>query len=181
MKALRDFDIHIFKLSNGLHEYQFEIKDSFFELFENEIVQQGNLTVDISLEKTDRLIQLQADIQGKITLTCDRSLEEFEEEIHTEKSMLYKFGEEEQELSDDVMVIHKDTQLINFASILFEFILLEVPMKKIHPKYRDDYDEDDESEVFAVYISEVEETEEEESDNEETIDPRWEKLKNLKK
>ena len=178
MKALRDFDINVFKLSNGLHQYQFEIRDSFFELFENEIVNQGELTVDISLDKTDRMIQLQTQINGHITLTCDRSLEEFDEDIHTDRTMLYKFGEEEKELSDDVMVIHKDTQTINIASILFEFILLEVPMKKIHPKYRDDFDEE-EGELLAVYSSEEEEPEEETT--EEEIDPRWEKLKNLKK
>lgn len=181
MKALRDFDIHIFKLSNGLHQYQFEIGDAFFKLFKNELVQQGKLTVDISLEKSDRMIQLQPNIQGLITLTCDRTLEEFEEEIYSDRTMLYKFGEEEQELSEDVMVIHKDTQTINVASILLEFILLEVPMKKIHPKYRDEFDDDDESELLVVYTSEVDETEEEEPNNEEQIDPRWEKLKNLKK
>lgn len=181
MKALRDFDIHIFKLSNGLHQYQFEIGDAFFKLFKNELVQQGKLTVDISLEKSDRMIQLQPIIQGIITLICDRSLEEFEEEIHSDRTMLYKFGEEEQELSEDVMVIHKDTQTINVASILLEFILLEVPMKKIHPKYREEFDDDDESELLVVYTSEADETEEEEPDNEEQIDPRWEKLKNLKK
>lgn len=179
MKALRDFDIHIFKLSNGEHEYQFEIKDSFFELFPNEIVQKGHLTIDILLEKTDRMIQVDATIQGKITLTCDRSLETYEEEVHTEKILLYKFGEEDQELADDVMIIHQDTQVINLASVLFEFILLEVPMKKIHPKYRDEY-EDDESELLAVYTSDEEDDSENETD-EETIDPRWEKLKNLKK
>lgn len=181
MKALRDFDIHIFKLSNGQHDYQFEIKESFFELFTNEIAHQGNLVANISLDKTDRMIQLHATIEGGVTLTCDRSLEEFEEEIYTEKTMLYKFGEEEQELADDVMVIHKDTQIINIASILFEFILLEIPMKKIHPKHREDFDEDDESELLVVYTSEPEESVEEETTSEDTIDPRWEKLKNLKK
>lgn len=181
MKALRDFDIHIFKLSNGQHDYQFEIKGSFFELFTNEILQKGNLTATISLDKTDRMIQVHAAIDGLITLTCDRSLETFEEPVHTEKTMLYKFGEEEQELADDVMVIHKDSQTINIASILFEFILLEVPMKKIHPNYRDDFDEDDDSELLVVYTSEAEESEEDETTNEEAIDPRWEKLKNLKK
>jgi uncharacterized protein len=181
MKALRDFDIHIFKLSNELHQYQFEIGDSFFALFENEIVEHGKLVADISLDKTDRMIQLHADIHGHLTLTCDRSLEEFEEDIQASKTMLYKFGEEEQELSDDVMVIHKDTQTINIASILFEFILLEVPMKKIHPKFRDEYDEED-GELLVVYTSESDESDEEdESNKEEQIDPRWEKLKNLNK
>ena len=179
MKAERNFDIHVFKLSNGEHQYQFEIEDAFFELFENEIVSQGKLVADISLDKTDRMIQMDIEIEGTVKLTCDRSLELFDEEIHSEKSMIYKFGDEEQELSDDVMVILKDTQVINIASILFEFILLEIPMKKLHPKFRDEF-EDDESEVIPIYYSDEDESVEEQTE-EETIDPRWEKLKNLKK
>lgn len=180
MKAERDFDIHVFKLSNGVHEYQFKIEDSFFELFENEITNQGKLDVDISLEKSERMIQMGIEINGTARLICDRSLDPFDEEIHSDRSMIYKFGEEEQELSEDVIVIHPDTQIINIASILFEFILLEIPMKKLHPRFRDEFDEDDESEVVAVYFSDEEESEEEQTE-EEPIDPRWEKLKNLKK
>lgn len=180
MKAERNFDIHVFKLSNGKHQYAFEIQEAFFELFDNEIVGQGDLVAEISLDKSERMIQMDVEIKGTVNLTCDRSLEPFDEEIYSEQSMIYKYGEEEQELSDDVMVIHKDTQLINIASILYEFIMLEIPMKKLHPKFRDEFDEDDESEVIPIYYSEEEDSEEEQTE-EETIDPRWEKLKNLKK
>lgn len=179
MKAERNFDIHIFKLSNGTHDYQFEIQDSFFELFDNEIVNQGKLDINVSLEKSDRMIQMDINIDGEVTLTCDRSLEEFQQPIHTERQMLYKYGEEEKELSEDVMVIVKDTQTINIASLLFEFITLEIPMKKLHPKFQEEEDEDDESELMVVYTSDEEEEDEEQT--EEPIDPRWEKLKNLKK
>ena len=176
MKAERDFDIHIFKLSNGVHEYHFKIENPFFELFENEITNQGNLEAVILLEKSERMIQMEIEINGTAELICDRSLDPFDEEIHTERKMIYKFGEEEQELSEDVMVIHPNTQIINLANILFEFILLEIPMKKLHPRFRDKLDEHDESEVLAVYFSD-----EQEQTEEEPIDPRWEKLKNLKK
>lgn len=179
MKAERNFDIHIFKLSNGTHDYQFEIQDSFFELFDNEIVNQGKLDINVSLEKSDRMIQMDINIDGEVTLTCDRSLEEFQQPIHAKRQMLFKYGEEEKELSEDVMVIVKDTQTINIASLLFEFITLEIPMKKLHPKFQEEEDEDDESELMVVYTSDEEEEDEEQT--EEPIDPRWEKLKNLKK
>ena len=180
MKAKRDFDIHVFKLSNGVHEYQFKMEDSFFELFDNEIAKTGNLEVRVSLDKSERMIQMAFEIEGKVGLTCDRSLEPFDEEIFSETRMIYKFGEEEQELSEDVMVILPDTQAINIADILFEFLLLAIPMKKLHPKFRDE-DQDDESEVIPIYFSEEENDAEDDQTEQELMDPRWEKLKNLKK
>lgn len=122
------------------------------------------------------MIQVDFSIQGSIELECDRSLEEFDFPINVERSMIYKYGDEEKELSEDVYVIEKNTQTLNVADIIFEFIGLEVPMKKLHPKFQDD--EDDDSEGSMIYFSEPEEDQNEQ--NEENIDPRWAALKNLK-
>ncbi|MFY0592759.1 YceD family protein [Roseivirga sp.] len=176
MKALREFDIHIFKLSNGEHNYQFEISDSFFELFENEIFSKGNLLADVSLQKSSSMIQMNFHVEGKLELTCDRSLDLFDHSLSFDSRMHFKYGDEEKELSEDVMVITKDCQTINVADLLFEFIGLETPMKKLHPRYEDE--EDNDEELIVVYTSQDDDTDEQEK--EEEVDPRWAALKNLK-
>lgn len=178
MKAFRQFDIHIFKLGVGEHDYQFEIKDEFFELIDNEIVDKGNLSVNVSLTKSETMIEMVFDIEGSVELECDRSLDRFDYPIHAQKQMRYRLGEEMQELSDELMVIPKDSQTINIASLLWEFIGLEIPMKKLHPRFEEADDENDEEELLAIYSSEEQE---EDQDQEETVDPRWEALKKLKK
>lgn len=176
MKTRKKYDIHIYKLSNGIHKYEFEIRDEFFEMFDGDLVSKGQLNALITLNKSDSMIQVDFSIQGSIELECDRSLEEFDFPINVERSMIYKYGDEEKELSEDVYVIEKNTQTLNVADIIFEFIGLEVPMKKLHPKFQDD--EDDDSEGSMIYFSEPEEDQNEQ--NEENIDPRWAALKNLK-
>lgn len=178
MKTRKKYDIHIYKLSNGIHEYDFEIRDEFFEMFDGDLVNKGQLNALISLNKSDSMIQVDFNIKGSIELECDRSLEEFDFPIDFIRSMIYKFGDEEKELSEDVYVIEKNTQTLNVADIIFEFIGLEVPMKKLHPKFQEEEDEDDESEGSMIYYSESEEDQNEQ--DEENIDPRWAALKNLK-
>ncbi|HEY9117954.1 MAG TPA: DUF177 domain-containing protein [Roseivirga sp.] len=178
MKAKKKYDIHIYKLSNGNHEYQFEIGREFFEMFDGDLVNDGSLNAMISLDKSDAMIQVDFDIEGTVVLECDRSLESFNFPIHVQKNMIYKFGDEEKELSEDVFVIEKNTQTLNVAGILFEFIGLEIPMKKLHPKFQEEEDDDDESEGMMIYTSA--ETEEHIEQEEENIDPRWAALKNLK-
>ena len=176
MKALRAYDIHIYKLSNGEHDYEFEISDSFFELFDSELIHKGQLKANITLQKSDSMIQMSFHIKGFVELTCDRSLDLFDHALETSRDMIYKYGDEEKELSEDVYVILKETQTINIASILFEFIGLEIPMKKLHPRFKED--EDNEEELDLIYSSQREDTEEQE---EEHIDPRWAALKDLNK
>ncbi len=176
MKARREFDIHIYKLSNGEHNYQFDISDSFFELFENEILSKGKLNANISLQKSDSMIQMGFQVEGAVELTCDRSLDLFDHPISFESRMIFKYGDEEQELSEDVMVILKDTQTINIADLLFEFIGLEIPMKKLHPRF--DQEEESEDDFLMIYSSSEEESDEQEE--EQDVDPRWAALKKLK-
>lgn len=122
------------------------------------------------------MIQMFFQVEGTIELTCDRSLELFDHPLSFEAKMIFKYGDEEKELAEDVMVILKDTQTINIADLLFEFIGLEIPMKKLHPKFQED--EDNEEDMIMIYSSPLED--EEEKQEEEVIDPRWAALKKLK-
>lgn len=177
MKSLRRFDIHIFKLSIGEHQYSFEIDETFFESFESDLVSKGKLQAEVLLQKSERMIEMHFDIAGSIELECDRSLDKFDYPLKFEKRMIFKFGETEEELSDEVMVIPMDAQLINVADLIFEFIGIEIPMKKLHPRFEEE-ESDEEGEL--IYSS-GEEAEQESEENQENVDPRWEALKQLKK
>ena len=109
-------------------------------------------------------------IDGSVDLECDRSLEHFDYPISVNKEIIYKYGDEEKELSEDVFVILKGEQEINIASFLYESISLEIPMKKLHPKFQDDSDDNE-----VIYKSEFTDESQEAS-----TDPRWEALKKLK-
>ncbi|WP_421762559.1 YceD family protein [Ekhidna sp.] len=170
MKELKAYKIEIFGLSNSTHDFNFTFNDDFFNHFENSLVNKGKGTCDVILTKTDAMITLNLKISGSIELECDRSLELFDFPIAVEKEIIYKYGDEEKELSEDVFVILKGEQELNIASFLYESISLEIPMKKLHPKFQDESESDG-----MIYISEAEEESQEES-----VDPRWEALKKLK-
>ncbi|MEL7147935.1 MAG: DUF177 domain-containing protein [Bacteroidota bacterium] len=174
MKILEKYRIDIFKLSNEAHEYHFEINSDFFSLFAFSEIKEGKGTCDITLEKTSAMITLIFKIDTYIELVCDRSLDEFDYQIQSEEQIMFKYGDEEADLSDDVKVITQSTQSINIAHHLFEMIATKVPMKKLHPRFESS---DDDEEVQLIYTSEVEEDQLEE----EEIDPRWAALKNLNK
>ena len=171
MKSLRDFDIDIFRLGNKLEEFEFEFEDQFFENFDNSLISKGNGSVHLTINKTNTLMELKFDINGTIGLVCDRSLEPFDFDFRSHRELIIKFGETDEELSDEIAMIHWDTQRINVAQYIYEFIGLEVPMKKLHPKFSN---EEDDVEEELIYQSKEKETKKEE------IDPRWEALKGLK-
>jgi uncharacterized metal-binding protein YceD (DUF177 family) len=96
--------------------------------------------------------------------------------------MIYKFGSEVKEIDESVMMITRDTPSINVAQLIYEFILLALPLKKIHPDYKNELDdEDNELEGGFVYLDEAfTEDLAEEKELTTPVDPRWEKLGKLK-
>lgn len=187
MKFWKTFDIEIIKFKEGRHEIGFEIGDSFFQNFEdNEIVRKGKLTTRVIMDKGANLIELDFHISGTVQLTCDRSLEVFDYPLELTETMIYKYGAEEKEIDENAYMITKDTPSINVAQLIYEFILLALPAKKIHPDYRNELDDADlEVEGGYVYIDDEQETEpssDTPTPEEETkpVDPRWEQLMKLK-
>jgi len=168
-KLLRNFEINILRLENRDHIFDFDINQGFFELFPESLTQNGSGKVKMALDKSETMLQLHFDMDLTIELTCDLSLRDFFYPIKTHHELIVKFGEEEDELSEDIIVIRKDASFFNVASVIYEFITLQVPMKKIHPELADD----DRPELVYQTIEDDEEKEEE-------IDPRWELLKKLK-
>ena len=184
MKFLRNYDIDIIRLREGKHTFTFEVNDEFFSEFEdNNLVTHGNLAVNVVLNKDINLIEALFDIEGTVELVCDRSLELFDYPLKASDKILYKYGSEEQEINEDIYVITRDTPRLKLAQLIYEFILLALPAKKIHPDYvgeMDDEDFDDEGQL--VYTSEEDwEDDEENSLSDEDADTRWEILKRLKK
>ena len=189
MKFLRTFDIEVIRFLEGKHEIDFEIGKEFFQHFEdNELLDEGHLTVRVLMDKGANLIEMEFLISGEVKLICDRSLEEFFEPLDLKEKIIFKYGDEEQEINEDVYMITRDTPKVNVAQFIYEFVLLGLPAKKIHPDYRTEMDEEDyEGEGMYAYIDgdtfEDEESEEEikpEEKEEENTDPRWELLKKLK-
>lgn len=176
MKFLRSFDIDIIRLKEGEHVFPFNIGGEFLSYFEgNKIAPNGSLQARVTLQKQASVIKALFDISGTVELTCDRSLEKYDEKLHVNERVLYKYGPEEKELSDEIFIITNDTATINVAQLIYEFILLAVPFKRIHPNYmeEEEYDEDGK----LVYVSEDPDGE---VDSEPKNNPLWEELKKLK-
>jgi len=172
-KELSKYDILIHGLEDKSHEFEFEGTDAFFREFDQDIVEGGSFKAKAILEKSPALIRLNMDITSRLRLQCDRSLDIFEEEFHSLEMHIFKFGSEAAEMSDDLEVIPFGTHKINIANLLFDYILLQVPMKKLHPRFRSE----DIPEEGALIYKDPEFTEEKQ---EEIQDPRWAALINLK-
>lgn len=179
VRKLNEFDIQIATLSNKVHTYDFVLDNAFLALFDQNLVNGGHLNAHVVLDKTDLLLQFEFKITGTINLTCDRSLDEFDYPVEIDELLLVRYGAVETELDDNVWQILPGTQAINIAQHLFDYVVLAIPMKKLHPRFYE-IDEDPDAEHILIYSSSVPKDDSSNSDDDETADPRWDALKKIK-
>lgn len=169
------YSINIVGLSNKEHHFQYEFGDEFFRKYGTDLVSEGKFQVDVLLTKHETFIEVEFKIRGIARLICDRSLEPFDFPMESNNKIVFKYGDEFQEITEEIIIIPRDTATLELGQYMYEFIALGIPLKKLHPRFKDETDEDD-SEGKIVYSSG---TSEEKKDEEET-DPRWNILKKLK-
>src|SRR5687768_4148431 len=98
----RAYTINIVGLANRDHHFNFEIGDSFFAEFGTELLSEGSLKADVTLDKRETFIGASFVIDGSVKLICDRSLDPFDYPIHAKKNLVFKYGDADQELSDEI-------------------------------------------------------------------------------
>jgi uncharacterized protein len=173
--GIKAFRVNIIGLSNSVHEFQFEIGDEFFKQYGTGLISEGSrFDATVTLDKRETLIEARFVIKGMAKLICDRSLDPFDYPIKADRKIVFKYGEKDEELSDEIMIIQRDTDSLELGQFIYEFINLEVPIKKLHPRYAGELDDDAEGKI--IYTSGSNEG----GDDEDNIDPRWEILKKLK-
>ncbi|MCU4176219.1 YceD family protein [Carboxylicivirga sp. N1Y90] len=177
MDKFIDYSIPFEGLKEGRHIFNYKIGSSFFELFEQPLIEQGQIDVEVELNKSSALLTLTFKINGVVESVCDKCLESLTLSAENEALMYIKFGEEYDEPTDEIIVLPHDEHQINVAQLIYEFICVCLPMRHVHAD-----DEDGNTTCNTEMMNQlddylVEDAAEEEQD--EYIDPRWEALKNL--
>jgi len=170
--VLKSFEINLARLENGTHHFQFELVPDFFETFENNLVEDGFGKASLIMDKSESMMALNFTIEVDVLLICDVSLESYRESLICQKKHIVKFSLTSEELSDEISTIDMGMQILNVSGYIYEFVSLEIPMKKVHPRLRGQERAD------LVYKDETPSLNDQEQENK--IDPRWEVLKKIK-
>jgi uncharacterized metal-binding protein YceD (DUF177 family) len=130
---LKQFTIPFRGLKPGVHQYDYQIDKRFFERLEYAEVSNGNLKVELELTKQDRMLIFNFTIEGEVEVDCDRCLGKFNQAVAGNEKLFVKFGEKWEEESDDVIIIPEGEYQFDISKYLYEYIILLLPMQRIHP------------------------------------------------
>jgi uncharacterized metal-binding protein YceD (DUF177 family) len=132
----REFEIAFVGLKPGIHEYNYEIRDKFFEPFQQQDFRNCQANVKLLLDKKNSFMLLKFEIGGTLETNCDRCNNNLPFELWDEFNITVKMVEDPEVMNDqeedpDVYYIGRGESHLDVANWIYEFINLSIPMQKV--------------------------------------------------
>jgi len=172
MCSLEQFKIDLKGLTAEVTTLDFDLDNAFFDALDETEVESGSLHVSLSIRKASGFFELLFHTVGTIDIVCDRCLDLMEQPIETDNRLVVKFGSTGSE-DDDTVIVDENEGILDTSWFIYEFIALAIPIQHVHAPGK----------CNPAMTKALEELSADRSGDEESsqaIDPRWEKLKDLK-
>ena len=171
-KPLKEYIIQFVGLKLGKHSFDYKIEKKFFSFFEYDEFNDANVDVAVVLNKKTTLLELLFTISGTVNVNCDLTNEPFDQVINNTYELIIKFGNEFNDENEEILIIPHGEYEINIAQYIYEFIVLSIPSKLIHPGVED-------GTLKSDILEKLEELRPKALKDNAEIDPRWNTLKKL--
>ena len=126
----------------------------------------------MQLIKTETMYDLRFELVGKVRLTCDVCLDEFDIPINSTFHLIMKISEVENYNDDEIVYITPKLLEYDFTHYLYDSFMLSLPVKKVCNLA--------EKECNAEVLKKLDELKAiDNPKQDESNDPRWDKLKGI--
>ena len=177
-------------MPQGTHTFEYHLGKTFFTNMESEDIRDADLTVNLTVVYKADIYALTFEVEGMVTLLCDRCLDDMEYPIDTNYAINVKYGDDYNDDSDDLLVIPESDNYLNVAYMIYDTVALAIPIKHVHPlgkcnrqmsqmlkKHRASDPSDEDAALQDELIEEMDSMDT--ADTEAPTDPRWDGLKKL--
>lgn len=186
MGKFTEFKLMLKSMPKGVQTFEYHLGEQFFINMENTDVRDADISVTLTVNHNNDFYDLDFKVSGTVTLLCDRCLDDLIVPIETSYHIIVKYGESYNDSSDEMLVIPESDNYLNVAYMLFDTVMLAIPIKHVHPlgkcnramsallkKHRSQISDED-AELEDELIDEMDTM-----DSDQPTDPRWDELKKL--
>lgn len=190
MGKFSEFKLALASMAPGKHHMEFHLDKQFFVNMENSDIHDADLAVSLDVDHSHGVYDMHFAVVGNVTLICDRCLDTLIYPLEATYHVIVKYGDDYNDESDDLLVIpHGDTSL-NVAYMIYDTVVLAIPMKHVHPlgkcnramsavlrKHRATGGDPEENALEEELLEGIDD--EPSGDDSAPTDPRWDGLKKL--
>ena len=172
MCSLESYRIDLKGLKENEHVLDYHLDDAFFGALDGSQLEHGDLHVSVSIRKISGFFELHFHTDGVVIVTCDRCLDDMQQNITADNDLTVKMGDTYSD-DDDTVTIDENEGILDLSWFIYEFIMLAIPIKHVHAPGKCNSAMTQKLEELSGAVRSSEE-------EAEAIDPRWHALSELK-
>ncbi len=130
MDVLAHFSLPYKGLGNGIHDLKFVVDGTLLDAFNCTLVKDGTIDVSLQLDKKYDHSILDFEISGTVKTMCDRCGADIDLPVTGTYRLYLKVSSRELDDEVEVMYILPETAIVNLGKVIYEFIILSLPMVK---------------------------------------------------
>lgn len=179
MDKTKEYLIPFVGLKLGKHQFEYQISNAFFEIFDYNEFQNSDIKVNVVLEKKSTMLELNIKHKGTVNVPCDLTSEDFDLPVKGKMKLIVRFGEMYNNDNEELLILPHGEFEIDIAQYIYEMIVLSVPLRRVHPGIKDGSLNTEALTKLKELTIKEQKKEHKQEQKEENIDPRWDKLKQL--
>lgn len=134
MAIIDRYNIDLLSAIRSSENVEVLLDNAYFEALEQDEIEGGNLTVNMhAKEDTRGIIHINTDIEGYVTVNCDRCLDPLQLDIKAADEIKVTYNEEEALNDAELCLMPERGNKYNVAWDLFEIIITSMPIERVHP------------------------------------------------
>lgn len=133
-----DFIIPLNGWAAGERDFRWQADTEFFQKFDNTEILDAAVGIGAKAVKSGHYIGVDLDIQGTVTVACDRCLEDLTLPVEAHPAFSVKFGtealaeEEMREGSREILFLDADDADLDLSQVIYDYVCLALPMQRVH-------------------------------------------------
>jgi uncharacterized metal-binding protein YceD (DUF177 family) len=172
MYSLEPLKIDLKALKEAESQLDFDLDDRYFAALDGSQLEHGTLHVSVSIRKMTGFFEILFHTEGSVIVSCDRCLDDMEQPIEADNTLMVKLGDTYAE-EDDTVTVSELEGILDLSWFIYEFTMLAIPIKHVHAPGKC-------NSAMTQKLDELSGAARSGEEEAEAVDPRWEKLKSLK-
>ena len=115
---MQPFIVKLNGLASGRTVFNWKADVKFFEQFDNTDILAADLDVTAKVVNHGVTVDVECSVEGKVTVPCDRCLDDLELDVETSFSEVYTPEDSSLDLSQDI----------------YDYVCTALPLQRVHPE-----------------------------------------------
>ena len=115
---MQPFIVKLNGLASGRTVFNWKADVKFFEQFDNTDILAADLDVTAKVVNHGATVDVECGVEGKVTVPCDRCLDDLELDVETSFSEVYTPEDSSLDLSQDI----------------YDYVCTALPLQRVHPE-----------------------------------------------